>query len=1054
MPWRDILKKAMFVLCVFLALFTFLFPIFLYAHRDNEIADLLRKGDDAYKEKRYEESIGYSVEAYKFLRNTDDEPSFKAQVELRIGVTYYLLKKPDEAVPYLKKAYTTFNETHSTYDTLIAVHYIAASYLELGQSDKALTFLDEEASLLKEMNKNEELAKLLLFAGKIRIGKGDTAEALLNYEEALKIYRDHNLIGMTPSFLDAGTFLSSVGSDTYCAQFEFDKGLACLEGAIKIYRQINVSIYIARNLLKTGVVYGSQFVGQYDKALSYLHEALKIYQEYGDKKGVAECHRQLGRIYNKIGQYSKALNNHQEAYRINTSLNATGAMAVDLGGIGFTYYKMGQYEKALHYLHQAPTNFHTGLVYSSLGEYEKAITIFKNELRYRMDDPFVLMSLGLAYTLQKNYEEAEKVLLKVEEMRKKATGHKWKGVPYLVELYITTGRYDDALVYLVKMQPEWYADDPYRILFHTQLGLALKGKGSLKDASTEFLKAVTISEEMRTRLKDKEGFFSGGFAGSHIRPYKSLVATLSERALKGDDKDSQFLPYGRDLASSAFYFAESTKARRLLEEIAESSSQNDSTNLPDNLRQQEANILNQLLGVQEHWEEVYKKGNEKEFRVLIERKETLKKELDALINVIKIKYPRYAALRYPKPIPPEAIPLKENEILLEYVINDDATYLFKVRKGGLEKIYKIERGKEEIEKTVNEYALLLQNPSSPQEQLVKHGKQIYEILLEKPLKDVAANLNIIIIPDGILGLLPFESLVAEESPDGKRVAYISDRYKVTYFQSASILAFNRTLNPSIAQKSLFALGDPIYSIDDKRYVAIKRGLPFPGPSENIKDGKASFRALATRKEWGKTTGDDRDGKELEYPPLPETALEVKTIAGYFKTTLQPPDILLSLDANESSFRKVPLRNYRYLHFATHADLAGKVQGINEPFLLLGQVENNPEDNGFLTLTKVLNLSLDADLVVLSACLTGRGKTMEGEGVMNFSRAFQHAGARSIVSSLWEVASNETVEFMSIFYSKLKEGKMKAESLDFARNEMRKKYPHPYFWAPFVLYGEQ
>ena len=132
-------------------------------------------------------------------------------------------------------------------------------------------------------------------------------------------------------------------------------------------------------------------------------------------------------------------------------------------------------------------------------------------------------------------------------------------------------------------------------------------------------------------------------------------------------------------------------------------------------------------------------------------------------------------------------------------------------------------------------------------------------------------------------------------------------------------------------------------------------------------------------------------------------------------------MLLNVEANETWLRKSPLQDYRYLHFATHADLPGKVQGIKEPFILLGQVENQTGDDGFLTLSEVLGLKLQAQMVVLSACVTGRGQVMEGEGVANFARAFQYAGARSVVVSLWEVASKVAVEFMKIFYGHLKGG---------------------------------
>jgi CHAT domain-containing protein len=159
-------------------------------------------------------------------------------------------------------------------------------------------------------------------------------------------------------------------------------------------------------------------------------------------------------------------------------------------------------------------------------------------------------------------------------------------------------------------------------------------------------------------------------------------------------------------------------------------------------------------------------------------------------------------------------------------------------------------------------------------------------------------------------------------------------------------------------------------------------------------------------------------------------------------------------ANETQLRQVPLSRYRYLHFATHADLPGKLQGINEPFLLLGQVENSGKDDGLLTLGEVLNLPLNAEMVVLSACVTGRGAAVEGEGVLNFARAFHQAGARSVVVSLWEVASEEGGEYMTRFYRHLQAGKPKAEALALARKDIKARYPHPFFWAVFVLHGEE
>ena len=152
-------------------------------------------------------------------------------------------------------------------------------------------------------------------------------------------------------------------------------------------------------------------------------------------------------------------------------------------------------------------------------------------------------------------------------------------------------------------------------------------------------------------------------------------------------------------------------------------------------------------------------------------------------------------------------------------------------------------------------------------------------------------------------------------------------------------------------------------------------------------------------------------------------------------------------------RQTSLGQYRYLFFGTHGFLADKLAGVQEPTLVLTLVENKPPDDGFLTFSKALQLKLDADLVTLSACMTGVGQVMQGEGVLNFARAFQQAGARSVMVALWNIPSEESMKFDSTFYKSLKEGKTKLQALQAARQAVRAKEPHPYFWAGLILHGE-
>jgi CHAT domain-containing protein/Tfp pilus assembly protein PilF len=887
---------------------------------------------------------------------------------------------------------------------------------------------------------------------------GRYQEALKYFNRSLEICRELNIpIGIATSLNNIGGVYKSLG--------QHEKALSYYEGALKIDRELNISQEIATDLNNIGAVYYS--LGQYEKALAYYKEA-KIKKEHNlSPESIAISLNNIGGVYYSLGQYEKALAYYEGALKIKRELKIPQDIAMSLNNIGAVCDSLGQYEKALSY-HEGALKIrrelkipigiaislnNIGMVYYSLGQYEKALSYYEGalkidrELKTPQDIAGRLDNIGAVYLTQKRYKEAEIKFLEAKKEKGK-TGIKWGGNSGLVELYIATGRHKPALELLKEMTPRWNDDDPYRIQFHTQHGLALKGSGLVKPASKEFFKAVSITEEMRQRVKERGGFFGAGYYGGRIRAYRGLVSTLSERAIMGEKVDKEFSPYGKDISSNAFYFSEAMKARTLIEAMAESARKSEKAEIPEEFREKEQSILSQLSAIDSQWDDAYKRG-EDVLRRLKERKDGLNTELNNLITELRQKYPRYAALNYPKPIPPEELPLKEDEVLLEYALGDDAGYVFVVRKGGVKKLIKIPFSKEALEAKVKAFIEPM-NTKQVEKFSVKEAKGLYELLLADALKDVKESDRIIVVPDGILGLLPFESLVIKEGRDYKNSFYVGDRYNITYYQSATVLALQRNLKERKTERLLFALGNPIYTKEDPRYLAWKDNKKTTMVASL---DKYSFRGIAIKAKWGKTTETDTTGKEVEFPPLPETEIEVKEIAKMMNVSPQPPDVLLSVRANETELRKTGLERYKYIHFATHASLPGMIQGLNEPFILLGQVENESKDDGFLTLSEVLDLRLNADIVVLSACVTGVGKEVEGEGVANFARAFQHAGVKSVVVSLWEVASDPAVEYMKKFYGYLKAGKGRGEAMRLAKNEIKAEYPNPFYWAVFILHGE-
>jgi len=150
-----------------------------------------------------------------------------------------------------------------------------------------------------------------------------------------------------------------------------------------------------------------------------------------------------------------------------------------------------------------------------------------------------------------------------------------------------------------------------------------------------------------------------------------------------------------------------------------------------------------------------------------------------------------------------------------------------------------------------------------------------------------------------------------------------------------------------------------------------------------------------------------------------------------------------------------MKDYRILHLATHGLLNSEHPDLSGVILSLVD-EHGKSVNGFLRLHDIYNLDLSADLVVLSACRTGLGKSVNGEGIVGLSSGFMYAGAKSVVASLWKVDDNATAEFMSYFYAAmLRDGLPPAVALRTAKLEMRKqvRWREPFYWAGFVLQGE-
>jgi CHAT domain-containing protein len=308
------------------------------------------------------------------------------------------------------------------------------------------------------------------------------------------------------------------------------------------------------------------------------------------------------------------------------------------------------------------------------------------------------------------------------------------------------------------------------------------------------------------------------------------------------------------------------------------------------------------------------------------------------------------------------------------------------------------------------------------------GRQLYNAIF-KPLEtELASSRKLIIVPDGTLAYLPFEALpVASEG--GRMTAaarYLLERFSVSYAPSATALAAikaNRKERASQA-KSLIAFGDPVYD-----------------PRQSEEDKSAALNLPS------------RDERGFSFKRLPHTRTEVNDIASLFRKSAQ--QIYLGQEAREQNVKQAILAQYRYVHFAAHGLI--DEQRPQRSGIVLSTGGDEKED-GVLQMSEVVRLKLNADLVTLSACSTGLGKLINGEGIIGLTRSFFYAGASSVVISLWNVNDLATAELMKAFYQNLNRGAAKDEALRQAKLALMKSpnraWKHPYFWASFVLMGER
>jgi CHAT domain-containing protein len=346
---------------------------------------------------------------------------------------------------------------------------------------------------------------------------------------------------------------------------------------------------------------------------------------------------------------------------------------------------------------------------------------------------------------------------------------------------------------------------------------------------------------------------------------------------------------------------------------------------------------------------------------------------------------------------------------LEYVVSKDGVLLFVLSKnkssGASEvKEYPIAVKPEDLNQRVNEFhdALAEQRLA-----YTTPARELYTLLIAPAEEQLRGVGTICIVPDSFLWNVPFQALMTPSEH------FLIENHAVYYAPSLSVLwEMNRKKDKGeTTHMSLIAFGNPVVGKDEQR--------------------------------------------NTDLCPLPEAEQEVISIAKSFDK--KNSKVFIGRDASEKVFKTLA-PTYSIVHLATHGVIDNRQPLYSH--LLLTKTEGDPENDGRLEARQIMDMNLDADLAVLSACETANGKVAPGEGVIGMSWAFFVAGTRSIVVSQWKINSASTSEFMTAFYQNLhsdneRAKRNKVEAIREAALTLMKddRYRHPFYWAGFVMIGD-
>jgi len=908
---------------------------------------------------------------------------------------------------------------------------------------------------------------------RVEAGSKESLEkALGKYRQALAIFEKINAEG------GAALTLAQMAV-VHHKLGHYGQALACYEKVRAIRARHGDRRGEGRSLQAIGRVHGS--LGRYRKALQSFKSALEISGEAGDEVAEGSALSSLATILLKLGKHRKALELSRKALEINRRLGNAKGEARALYNIGRIYRSRGRYQEALEFYGKAlEINRKLGnakgegiclrniaATYGVTGQYDKALEIYAESLRIgrKVGDPrlegSICNSMGHLYNQMGKYKEALANFKKALDIFTRAGVPTHRSMRLIANLYLDVGKLDEAArfaresgsnaclgrYYLLRSE-YGNAETHYRKLLewaertenasglftaYTGLGKVCEAQEDYKKAEEYYAKGMKLTEEIRSALLPSErvNFFDVKINGFYrLAPAKGLTRVRMQQNRAADSIES----------------SEITRARAFADNISRMSDAGYS-GVPAQVLEKEDELVTQLASLKKERSERSRDDDPERYDNLSKEIREVKEELDSLVRKLWEKYRPYASVKYPRPIALKDAAIRPGEHMVMFDVLGDGVGVKLIKGKKIVRTFFVRWNLKELERDIKRFRRTFEQVRF-REFDPGLGHRLFRRLLAAMLTEVPEGTPIVIIPDGMLAVLPFEALVYSGKATWKKgpygdypsgLTYLGDVYPVSYYQSMTALTLARTTREKGKRGDrLLVIADPVFHAEDPR-------VKSTGGAKEPRKKKEYHYTLMDSVELTK------DGA-MKFRRLPETATLAQNLRRLYRGKAE---VLTGLKANKTDFmtKIAPkLDRYGWIVLATHGLFSNKIPGVTEPFLVLTMAL--PKTDGFLRMTEVMALDMNADVVALPACQTGLGRDLAGEGVMSMGRAFQYAGARAVLMSLWSVAEDSSVQLVESFFSGLKQGKTNLEALGLARKEIRKAgYEHPFFWAAFILVGE-